>query len=104
MENLGRPYFTGAEDPVTMIEKVRGQMLHWVTRLEVKSGLVTSAQEAYVHDDPKYIRVKQGPLGPYLEFYEQLDPAMLLADPRKSITKSGPLRAVYVDRITRVGV
>lgn len=104
LENLGRPYFTGAEDPMTIIEKVRGQMLHWVTRLNVKNGLVTSAQEAYVHDDPKYIRVKQGPMGPYLEFFEQIDPAMLLADPRQSIAKSGPLRAVYVDRITRVGV
>lgn len=104
MENLGRPYFTGAEDPMAIIERVRGQMLHWVTRLNVKNGLVTSAQEAYVHDDPKYIRVKEGPQGPYLEFYEQIDPAMLLADPRMSIAKSGPLRAVYVDRITRVGV
>lgn len=104
LENLGRPYFTGSEEPVDIIERVRGQMLHWVTRLNVKNGLVTSAQEAYVHDDPKYIKVKQGPQGPYVEFYEQLDAAMLMADPRKSITKSGPLRAVYVDRITRVGV
>lgn len=104
MENLGKPYFSESEDAVTIIEKVRGQMLHWVTRLEGTYGLITSAQEAYVHDDPKYIRVKEGPKGTYLEFYEQLDPSMLMADPRKSITKSGPLRAVYIDRITRVGV
>lgn len=105
LENLGRPYFTGSEDAITIIEKVRGQMLHWVTRLgDQHGGIVTSAQEAYVHDDPKYIRVKEGPKGAYLEFFEQIDPAMLLADPRQSIAKSGPLRAVYVDRITRVGV
>jgi hypothetical protein len=104
MENLGRPYFTGAEDAPVIIEKIRGQMLHWVTRLEGTHGLIASAQEAYVHDDPKYIKVKMGPRGPYVEFFEQIDPAMLLADPRQSIAKSGPLRAVYVDRITRVGV
>jgi hypothetical protein len=104
MENEGKPYFTGSEDAITIIERVRGQMIHWVTRLGGKHGLICSAQETYVHDDPKYIHVKEGPQGPYLEFFEQLDPAMLLADPRKSITKSGPLRAVYVDRITRVGV
>lgn len=104
LENIGRPYFTGSEEPMDIIETVRGKMLHWVTRLRVKNGLVTSAQEAYVHDDPRFIRVKQGPEGPYVEFYEQIDPAMLLADPRQSIAKSGPLRAVYVDRITRVGV
>lgn len=104
MENEGRSYFSGAEDAMAIIEKVRGQMIHWVIRLNGKHGLITSAQETYVHDDPKYIRLKQGPQGPYLEFYEQLDPAMLLADPRKSITKSGPLRAIYLDRITRVGV
>lgn len=104
MENDGRPYFTGTEQPMDIIERVRGQMIHWVTRLDGRHGLICSAQETYVHDDPKYIRVKEGPQGPYIEFYEQLDPAMLLADPRKSITKSGPLRAVYVDRIIRVGV
>lgn len=105
MENLGRPYFSEADDAMTIIEKVRGKMLHWVTRLgDQHGGIVTSAQEAYVHDDPKFIRVKEGPKGPYLEFFEQIDPAMLLADPRQSIAKSGPLRAVYVDRITRVGV
>jgi hypothetical protein len=104
MENQGKPYFTGTEQPMDIIERVRGQMIHWVTRLGGAHGLICSAQETYVHDDPKFIRVKEGPQGPYLEFYEQLDPSMLLADPRKSITKSGPLRAVYVDRITRVGV
>jgi hypothetical protein len=105
MENLGRPYFSESEDAMVIIEKVRGKMLHWVTRLgDQHGGIVTSAQEAYVHDDPKFIRVKEGPKGPYLEFFEQIDPAMLLADPRQSIAKSGPLRAVYVDRITRVGV
>jgi hypothetical protein len=105
MENLGRPYFSESEDAMVIIEKVRGKMLHWVTRLgDQHGGIVTSAQEAYVHDDPKFIRVKEGPKGPYLEFFEQIDPAMLLADPRQSIAKSGPLRAVYIDRITRVGV
>lgn len=104
LENLGRPYFSEADEDSRVADVVRGKMLHWVTRLEGKHGLITSAQEAYVHDDPKFIRVKEGPLGRYLEFYEQIDPAMLLADPRMSIAKSGPLRAVYVDRITRVGV
>lgn len=104
MENVGRPYFSEADEDARVASVIRGQMLHWVTRLEVKSGLVTSAQEAYVHDDPQYIKIKQGPKGRYVEFYEQIDPSMLLADPRQSIAKSGPLRAVYVDRITRVGV
>lgn len=104
MENLGRPYFSEADEDHIVADVVRGKMLHWVTRLEGKHGLITSAQEAYVHDDPKFVAVKQGPRGRYLEFYEQIDPAMLLADPRMSISKSGPLRAVYIDRITRVGV
>jgi hypothetical protein len=104
LENLGRPYFSEADEDQRVADTVRGKMLHWVTRLEGKHGLITSAQEAYVHDDPKFVAVKQGPMGRYLEFYEQIDPSMLLADPRMSISKSGPLRAVYVDRITRVGV
>lgn len=104
LANLGRPYFSEADEDRVIIDSVRGKMLHWVTRLPVKDGLVTSAQEAYVHDDPRFITVRQGPLGRYVEFFEQLDASMLLADPRKAITRSGPLRAVYVDRITRVGV
>lgn len=104
MENLGRSYFSEADEDHTIAETIRGQMLHWVARLEGTHGLITSAQEAYVHDDPRLVRVKQGPQGRYVEFYEQLDPSMLMVDPRRAITKSGPLRAVYVDRITRVGV
>jgi hypothetical protein len=104
MENLGRPYFSAEATGDEVVKKVTGQMIHWVARLEGQHGLITSAQEAYVHDDPRLVKYKQGPMGPYIEFFEQLDPAMLTIDPRRAITKSGPLRAVYVDRITRVGV
>jgi hypothetical protein len=104
MENLGRSYFSEDVSDAEVVRLVTGQMLHWVTRLKVKEGLVTSAQEAYVHHDPRLVRVKQGPVGRYLEFYEQVDANQLKVDPRLAIAKSGPLRAVYVDRITRVGV
>lgn len=104
MENLGRPYFSAEATGDEVVKKITGQMIHWVARLEGQHGLITSAQEAYVHDDPRLVRYKQGPLGPYVEFYEQVDAAQLRVDPRLSIAKSGPLRAVYVDRITRVGV
>jgi hypothetical protein len=104
MENLGRSYFSEDVSDAEVVRLVTGQMLHWVTRLKVKEGLVTSAQEAYVHHDPRLVHVKQGPVGRYLEFYEQVDANQLKVDPRLAIAKSGPLRAVYVDRITRVGV
>jgi hypothetical protein len=104
MENLGRSYFSEDVTDAEVIKLVTGQMLHWVTRLKVKEGLVTSAQEAYVHHDPHLVKVRQGPQGRYLEFYEQVDAAQLRVDPRLAIAKSGPQRAVYVDRITRVGV
>jgi len=103
MANEGRPYFPAEATGDEVIKKVTGQMIHWVVRLENKHGLITSAQEAFVHDDPRLVKYRLGPQGPYIEFFEQLDPAMLMVDPRKAITKSGPLRAVYVDRITRVG-
>lgn len=105
MSNAGRPYFTEQATEMEVIDKITGQLIHWVARLNVPGGLVTSAQEAYVHDDPRLVKYHEnGPQGPYVEFYEQVDPAQLLVDPRLSIAKSGPLRAVYVDRITRVGV
>lgn len=104
LANLGRSYFSEDVPDAEVIKLVTGQMLHWVTRLPVKDGLVTSAQEAYVHHDSHLVRVKRGPQGRYLEFYQQVDAAQLRVDPRMAIAKSGPLRAVYVDRITRVGV
>lgn len=104
MENLGRSYFSEADEDAAILKRVTGQMIHWVVRLQGTYGLITSAQETYVHDDANLVRVKQGPKGRYLEFYEQVDAAQLRVDPRLSIAKSGPLRAVYVDRITRVGV
>lgn len=102
--NAGRPYFSEEATETEIIGKITGKLLHWVARLPVPDGLVYSSQEAYVHDDPRLVRYRLGPQGPYVEFYEQVDPAQLLVDPRLSIAKSGPLRAVYVDRITRVGV
>lgn len=104
LENLGRPYFSEDVSDAEVIKLVTGRMLHWVTRLPVKDGLVVSAQEAYVHHDPRLVMVRQGPKGRYLEFFEQVDAAQLQVDPRLAIAKSGPQRAVYVDRITRVGV
>jgi hypothetical protein len=102
--NLGRPYFSEEAKEEEIINKITGQMIHWVARLEGRHGLITSAQEAYVHHDPRLVKYRLGPQGPYVEFYEQVDAAQLRVDPRLSIAKSGPLRAVYVDRITRVGV
>lgn len=106
LANEGKSFFSEADEPMDIEKAICGQMIHWVTRLPVPDGIVTSAQEAYVHDDPKLVRCKFNPNTKkhYVEFYEQLDPAMLAIDPRRSITKAGPLRAVYVDRITRVGV
>lgn len=104
MENEGRPYFDELTPDQEIVERITGQMLHWVARLNGRHGLITSAQETYVHDDVKLVKVKQGPQGRYVEFYEQVDPAQLRVDPRLSISRSGPVRAVYVDRITRVGV
>lgn len=102
--NQGRPYFTDTSTEQEIIGTITGKLLHWVARLPVPDGLVYSSQEAYVHDDPRLVKYRLGPQGPYVEFYEQVDPAQLKVDPRLSIAKSGPLRAVYVDRITRVGV
>jgi hypothetical protein len=104
MENLGRPYFSEDATEQEIVKRITGQMIHWVARLEGRHGIITSAQEAYVHDNPRLVRYKLGPLGPYVEFYEQVDPAQLRVDPRLSIAKSGPIRSVYVNRITRVGV
>lgn len=104
LANSSKPYFLESATDQDIVTAICGKMIHWVTRLPVPDGLVTSAQEAYVHDEDRLVRVKQGPKGRYVEFYEQVDPAQLLVDPRLSIAKSGPLRAVYVDRITRVGV
>jgi hypothetical protein len=102
--NEGRPYFPKGATEMEVVKAVTGSLIHWVARLPVVDGLVFSSQEAYVHADPHLVRYKLGPQGPYIEFYEQVDPAQLLVDPHLSIAKSGPLRAVYVDRITRVGV
>jgi hypothetical protein len=99
-----RSYFTGEELEMEIIKEVCGKLLHWVTRLgDAHGGVVTSAQEAHVHHDPRTIIVRDGPKGRYVEFWEALDPAMLTVDPHLSIAKSGPRRAVYLDRITRVG-
>lgn len=102
--NEGRPYFRGEASEAEVIGAITGKLIHWVARLPVPDGLVYSSQEAYVHDDPRLVKWRMGPQGPYVEFYEQMDPNLLRVDPRRSITKAGPLRAVYVDRITRVGV
>jgi len=104
MENLGRPYFSEDATEVEIIKRITGQMIHWVARLEGRHGIITSAQEAYVHDNPRLVKYKLGPLGPYVEFFEQVDAAQLMVDPLLSIAKSGPIRSVYVNRITRVGV
>jgi hypothetical protein len=102
--NEGRPYFSEDATETEIIGAITGKLLHWVARLPVPDGLVFSSQETYVHSDPRLVKYKLGPQGPYVEFYEQVDPAQLKVDPRLSIAKSGPLRAVYVNRITRVGV
>lgn len=99
--DASRPYFAADALELDIIKKVKGARVEWVTRLTTGGGLVTSHQETYVHDDPRLIRIKNGPRGRYIEFYEQPDPAMLQI--RNSLAKAGPLRSVYLDRIIRVG-
>jgi hypothetical protein len=104
LADQARPYFAEDAQETEIINRVCGQLIHWVAKLPGEHGLITSAQEAYVHHDPHMIKLRIGPKGRYLEFYEQVDAAQLCVDPRLSIAKSGPLRAVYVNRITRVGI
>lgn len=98
-----RSYFATDDPEMYIIGKLKGSHIEWVTKLPVPDGLVTSLQETYVHDDPRLIWVKEGPKGRYVEFYEQPDPELLRLNPTKAIAKGGPLRSVYLDRITKVG-
>lgn len=83
---------------------ILGNKIYWSARLGTgEHGIVVSPQEAYVHHDPRLVKVKQGPRGRYVEFYEQIDAAHLRIDPHLSISKSGPIRSVYVSQIERVG-
>lgn len=99
----GKPYFHGDENEMDIVKAVAGKQVEWCTRLPVPGGIVASLQSTYVHGDVRLIFVKVGPKGRYVEFYEQSDPAMLVLDPREAIAKAGPLRSVYLDRITKVG-
>jgi hypothetical protein len=101
LADRARPYFAGDAPETFIIGKLAGARIEWVVRLEAKGGLVTSAQETYVHEDERTIRVKLGPKGRYVEFYEMLDRSLIGV--QQSIAKSGPLRSVYLDRITKVG-
>lgn len=101
LTDKARPYFAGDDPETFIISKLAGARIEWVVRLEVTGGLVTSAQETYVHEDERTIRVKVGPKGRYVEFYEMLDRSLIGV--QQSIASSGPLRSVYLDRITRVG-
>lgn len=98
-----KPYFDAEELDTNIINTIRGAKITWVTRLAAGNGLVHSMQETFVHDDLRMIHVKLGPKGRYVEFFEQPDEAQLSVDPNKAIAKGGPLRSVYLDRITKVG-
>jgi hypothetical protein len=99
--DTSRPYFAADALAPDIISRIRGVKIEWITRLQAGDGLVVSHQETYVHDDKQLIKVKQGPKGRYVEFFEQPDKTMLAI--RNSLSKAGPLRSVYLDRIIRVG-
>lgn len=101
--DTARAYFDPDENEMYIIGKLRGAKIEWVTRLEAGSELIKSLQETYVHNDPRMIWIKNGPKGRYVEFFEQIDEQMLVIDPRQAISKGGPLRSVYLDRIIKVG-
>jgi len=98
-----RPYFADTATDVQITNAVAGQEIMWFARVDTPSGAVISEQNATVHPDPRTIKIVLGPKGRVLEFYETLDTAMLLIDPHQAITKTGPRRSVYIDRIEKVG-
>lgn len=99
-----RSAFTDASTDQAIADAILGNKIYWSARLGTpEQGIVVSPQEAYVHHNPRLVRVKQGPKGRYVEFYEQVDAAQLKIDPNLSISKSGPIRSVYVANIERVG-
>lgn len=96
-------YFENDALELDIIKALTGKRVEWVTRLPTQGGLVVSHQETYVHKEPRLVKIKQGPKGRYVEFFEMPDPALLKIDPRMALAKGGPLRSVYLDRIIRVG-
>lgn len=99
-----RPYFAEDARETDIIKKILGQKLTWVARLgDAHGGVIISEQQAYVHPDARTIKIALGPQGRYVEFFETLESSMLSIDPRKAIAKTGPRRAVYLDRIEKVG-
>lgn len=98
-----RPYFSEADSDIDIIRMMAGRRIEWCIRLDTgHDTAVVSVQETYVHEDVHTIKVKQGPKGRYVEFFEMLDNS--LVGVQQSIAKSGPLRSVYLSRITKVGV
>lgn len=90
-----RSYFSEADDDNHVKREITGRLVTWVTRLPAGGEVVASRQKAIVHDNAKRVSVLTGPQGRYVEFYEQPDPNTKI---------SGPLRAVYLNRIIEVGV
>jgi hypothetical protein len=86
-----------------VIKEILGQEIEWYTALVTSGGLLRSRQTAYVHHDQRKVFVKDGAKGRYVEFYEQPDPSQLTVDPQRALAKGGPLRSVYLARITKVG-
>lgn len=99
-----RPYFAPDAQDATIVAAICGQEIHWNARLgDRHGGLIVAPQQAIVHHDPRTIKISMGPRGRYVEFFEQIDASMLAIDPHRAIAKTGPRRAVYLDRIERVG-
>lgn len=102
-DEKARPYFAADAKELDVIKAMAGRLVQWCTRLQTPGGAVVSLQETFVHKDLHLIKIKQGPRGRYVEFFEQPDPELLRIDPHQAIAKSGPLRSVYLDRIVKVG-
>lgn len=98
-----RPYFTEEAKDMDVIKAVCGKEIHWTARVGNGVGAVVSPQTAFVHHDPRTIRIVLGPRGRVLEFFEALDAAHMKVDPRMAIAKTGPRRSVYLSRIEKVG-
>lgn len=98
-----RPVFSEETPESEIISRIMGQSIHWNARVGNGVGAVVSPQEAFVHPDPRTIRIIMGPKGRVVEFFEAIDAAQLKVDPARSIAKTGPRRSVYLSRIERVG-
>jgi hypothetical protein len=98
-----RPAFSTETPDNYIVDTVCGKEIHWTGRIPTANGTVIAPLTAYVHHDPRTIKIVLGPRGRVVEFFEALDADHLKVDPRMAIAKTGPRRSVYVHNIWKVG-